>query len=208
MRLVYNAVAGQSRERLEALSDGIFAFAMTLLVLDLRVPAIEGIHDERQLLAALAALAPNVVTWLMSFMTLGIFWVGQQTQLDQLERTDRGFTWIHFVFLACVTLVPFSTKLLSAFITYRSALILYWLNILALGVMVVWSWRAARHRGLLKPGAEKLDRAVMSRVVIAQALYAAGAALCLINTYWSIGFIVLVQLNYAIAPRIRWLRDV
>src|SRR5580658_9411664 len=82
----YNRIAGQSVERLAALSDGVFAVAMTLLVLDLHAPAAEAIHSERDLLHALAPLAPRLLVYLMSFMTLGIFWVGQQVQLNHLAR--------------------------------------------------------------------------------------------------------------------------
>ena len=176
---------------------------MTLLVLDLRAPAAELIHTETGLWHALTALAPNLLTYLMSFMTLGIFWVGQQTQLNKVERTDRDFVWIHLVFLLAVTLVPFSTKLLAAFITYRVALLIYWLNILALGAALLWSWSHVRHAAIIKADAPLgLDSAITRRIVIAQGLYAFGAALCIVSPYLSIGFILLVQLNYAIAPRI------
>ena len=77
----YNRLAGQSIERLAALSDGVFAVAMTLLVLDLRAPAIEAIHSEAGIRMALANLAPRLLVYIMSFLTLGIFWIGQQTQL-------------------------------------------------------------------------------------------------------------------------------
>jgi hypothetical protein len=68
------------------------------------------------------------------------------------------------------------------------------------------SWRYATRAGLLKDDVSlEIRGAIRRRIVIAQALYALGAALCFFNTYWSIGFIVLVQLNYAIAPRL-WMR--
>ena len=95
----YNRIAGQSVERLAALSDGIFAMAMTLLVLDLHAPAAEAIHSEQGLSNALAALAPKLLMYVMSFMTLGIFWVGQQSQLNHLERSDRSLSWLHMAFL-------------------------------------------------------------------------------------------------------------
>jgi uncharacterized membrane protein len=80
---------------------------------------------------------------------------------------------------------------------------------LALGVMLYASWSYALHAGLTTESVtEPLSRAVKRRIVLAQTLYALGAALCLINTYWSIGFIVLVQLNYAIAPKIPGLTKV
>src|SRR5215211_2646851 len=98
MRTPYNAIAGQSVERLAALSDGVFAIAMTLLVLDLRVPVSTEIHAESELWRVLIALAPRLIPYLLSFMTLGIFWIGQQTQLNQFARSDRTLTWIHMGF--------------------------------------------------------------------------------------------------------------
>ncbi len=206
MPTLYNKIQGQSLERLAALSDGIFAVAMTLLVLDLHVPIKEAVHSEGQLQNALLALAPQFIAYLMSCLTLGIFWAGQQTQLNHFERGNRDLTWIHIAFLFTVSVLPFSTRLLAEFIGFRTALLLYWLNIFALGAILYASWRYAARAGLLKDDvALEIRRAIRRRIVIAQALYAFGAALCFFNTYWSIGFIVLVQLNYAVAPRL-WIR--
>ncbi len=107
----YNAIAGQSVERLAALSDGLFAVAMTLLVLDLKVPAAEAINTDQALLVALEALTPRLLIYLMSFLTLGIFWVGQQTQLSHFARSDRHLTWIHLAFLFAISLMPFPPPL-------------------------------------------------------------------------------------------------
>src|SRR5580698_7051149 len=205
MHSLYNRVAGQSVERLAALSDGIFAVSMTLLVLDLRVPAIEAIHTERDLWHALALLSPRLIIYLMSVMTNGIFWVGQQTQLNYFARADRNLAWIHIAFLCAVMLTPFTTSLLAEFIHYRIALLVYWFNILLLGATLSWSWRYATRAHLLADDPPpNIHSAVVRRIVIAQSLYAAGAALCFLNTYYSIAAIVLVQVNYAIAPRFCW----
>lgn len=198
----YNRIAGQSAERLAALSDGVFAVAMTLLVLDLRAPAADAIHSERDLWGALLALAPRLLMYMMSFMTLGIFWIGQQTQLNHLRRSSRSLTWIHLGFLFMVTMMPFSTALLAEHTEYRIALLIYWFSIVLLGVTLYWSWVCAVGSGLVKedmpPG---VSDAIGRRIVIAQSLYAFGALLCVFHPYWSIGFIVLTQLNYVIAPR-------
>jgi uncharacterized membrane protein len=206
MEAKYNLFAGGSLERLAALSDGVFAVAMTLLVLDVHVPEVHGVHGEGDLLRALAELTTRLIPWVMSFMTLGIFWVGQQTQLNLLARSDRHLAWIHLAFLLAVSLTPFSTALLAQFITFRVALIVYWLNILALGALLYAGWKYARHAQLLEAGvSDATSAAVERRIVVAQMLYALGAASCALNTYASIAFIVVVQLNYAIAPRIRGL---
>ncbi len=203
MTMRYNAIAGQSVERLAALSDGIFAVAMTLLVLDLRIPAREAVHSSAELRAALGGFAPQFVAYLMSFITLGIFWVGQQTQLNHLARSDRSLSWIHILFLFAVSIMPFSTHLLSEFIWYRTALLVYWLNLLLLGTVLYFSWMCAIGTGLVKDDmTPEVTTAIKRRIIIAQTLYAFGVALSVFSTYWSIGFIVLVQLNYAIAPRL------
>lgn len=200
----YNRYAGRSVERLAALSDGIFAITMTLLVLDLRVPALELIHSEHDLARALLALTPRILTYLMSFLTLGLNWVGQQTELNYLARSDRHLTWIHIAFLCAVGLMPFSTTLLAEFITFRLALAIYWLNLFLLGLFIYASWGYVFRAGLAKEDLPpEMPAAFCHRIIIAQGLFAFGFLLCVINTYWSIGFIILVQLNSAIAPRFR-----
>jgi len=138
-------------------------------------------------------------------MTLGIFWVGQQTQVNHFARSDRNLAWIHIAFLCAVCLVPFSTSLLAEFIHYRMALLVYWFNILLLGVTLLCSWHYATRAKLLTHDLpDEIHPAVVRRIVIAQTLYACGAALCVLNTYYAIAAIVLVQVNYAIAPRFCW----
>jgi uncharacterized membrane protein len=202
-RPTYNLIAGQSVERLAALSDGIVAVAMTLLVLDLHVPAHDAVHNGAELRHALWTMAPQFTAYLMSFITLGIFWVGQQTQLNHFARSDCSLSWIHILFLFAVSLMPFSTRLLAEFITYRTALLAYWLNILLLGAVLYFSWICALGSGLVKDDIPPaVATAIKRRIIIAQSLYAFAVALCVFSTYWSIAFIVIVQLNYAIAPRI------
>ena len=219
MPVSYRQIAGVSLDRLAALSDGIFAVAMTLLVLGLSVRVNVMVHPARPLWApgalssehavwdVLRALGPHVLTYLMSFLTLGIFWVGQQTQLNHFSRSDRDLTWIHLAFLLGVALMPFSTMLLADYITYRLAVAVYWLNIVLLGALLYAGMRYAKRAGLIKADvAAEMTAASERRIIAYQALYAFGALLSVFSTYLSIGFIVVVQLNAAIAPRI-WLLD-
>jgi len=202
----YNQIAGSNPERLGALSDGIFAVSMTLLVLALAVPAAADVKEAGGLSPALVHLVPNLVTYFMSFLTLGIFWVGQQTQLSQLERSDRDYTWIMLAFLLFVTMVPFSTGLLAAYYQSRLALIEYWLNILVLGLFILAGAEYAARKGLFPEANRRtIINAVRRRVFIAQGLYLLATVLCLLDTRLSIGLIVAIQLNYAVAPRVLFL---
>ena len=217
VRGVYNRIAGHSLERLAALSDGIFAVAMTLLVLDLHIPLADadtrlttpslwtsqGLEKEAALLGALGGLLPHFLPYILSFLTLGIFWVGQQTQLNHFSTSNRHLTWLHLAFLLAVSLLPFSTGLLAEFITYRVAVGVYWLQLLSLGSILLASWRYAQHAGLLKDEvtAQRLS-AIERRIVFYQALYAVAVLLCVVNTYISLVLLILLQLNSALAPRI------
>ncbi len=151
----YHRFAGSSLDRLAALSDGVFAVAMTLLVLDLKAPLVPpraqhpiwsgGGGSEQVLLHDLAHhVAPRLLPYAMSFLTLGIFWVGQQTQLSSFTRSTRALTWIHLTFLLAVTLMPFSTGLLAQDTTYRLSLAVYWLNLFGLGAMLFIEPRVRR----------------------------------------------------------------
>ena len=203
MATLYNRIANQNLERLSALSDGVFAFAMTLLVLELHLPEASTIHSEHDLWRALAAMGPSRLIYLISFLTLWIFWNGQQTQLNYIERGDRDLAWIHLAFLFTITLMPFSTRLLAEFIHYRTALLVYWANILAPGLLLYASWKYVTRREMIRADTPaEIRAAICRRVVVAQSLYAVGAALCVAGTVWSVAFIIAVQLNYAVAPRL------
>ena len=205
-RYEYDRIAGLSHERIAALSDGIFAVAMTLLVLGVALPSASSVRtgDEGALVNALLALGPRMLTYVMSFLTLGIFWVGQQAQLTHLHRSDRRLTWMHLGFLFGVTLVPLSTAILAQFIAYRVAVVVYWFNLLILGGALLASLEYSRRHGLVRAEMTKqVYGASRRRILTFQALYAMAASLCVLNTYVSIGLIVALQIIAVLGPRIR-----
>jgi uncharacterized membrane protein len=203
MDIHYNRFAAGDAGRVAAISDGIFAFAATVLVLEIRTPESADIHTEAQLLAALGAQGPRLMTWLLSLMTLGIFWVGQQTQLNQLARADRNLSWLHLVFLAIITVLPFSTRLLAEFFTFKTAFLIYWANIFLAGAGLFATWTYAVRAKLTREDVTpEMSRAIRRRIVVAQSFYALGAAAGLIAAPLGIALIIAIQLNYALAPKL------
>jgi uncharacterized membrane protein len=204
MSIVYNEIANRSLERIGALSDGLFAIAMTLIVLEIHVPDPSTVATDADLLARLGDLAPRFLTYLLTFLTLGIFWNGQQTQFSHFTRANRDLSWLSLLFLALVALFPFTTSLLAEFFSYRTALAFYWLDIFLCGLALFAIWTYAERAGLLREDiGPEVGRAVRRRIIVGQALYAIGMAIGLvIGTLPAVVFIVLVQLNFAIAPRI------
>lgn len=197
-------LSGTSPDRLSGISDGIFSVGMTLLVLGLVVSPLRGsATTDGQLWDMVRGLGPRALIYAMSFMTLGIFWLGQGTQLGQLARSNRNYAWIHLVFLFAVTMVPFSTLLLGSFYSLRLALIEYWLNIVLLGAALLVGLEYGLRAHLFKEDTPDLAVLMRGRILIAQALYAGSTLLCVIFPTWvSIALIILIQINYVLAPRI------
>lgn len=125
--------------RLETLTDGIFAIAMTLLVLDLRVP--DNIHD-------LARLGPNFFSFIISFLVLGNYWVANHTEFRFIRRSDHKLIWLSIFFNLFISLIPFSASLLGKFSNQKEAVIIYGLNLLlaTLVHMAVWIHATNKNR--------------------------------------------------------------
>lgn len=202
----YNLFTGQSLERLTALSDGVFAVAMTLLVLDVRVPASAALaSSDHALWGALLKLGPSFAAYLLSFTMLGTFWLAQHTLLGILGRCDRTLTWINLGFLFVVSLLPFSAALLAHFVHLRLAVGVYWLNILLLGAALEWSARYGRTAFLPDRTGQAHTRlsTFRRRILLAQSLYALAALICLISTPASVIALAIVQLYFIVSPRLR-----
>jgi len=108
-----NLISGLSKTRIEALTDGIFAIAMTLMVFDIKVAPVAHM-DQWNLRHELIQLWPRFLAYVISFVMLGVYWVGHHNQYHYIRRTDRPFLWINIFFLMGVSLIPFSTSLLRA----------------------------------------------------------------------------------------------
>ena len=197
----YNQISGQNIQRIEALSDGVFAIALTLLVLDIRVPVSEHITHEKDLIIAFGKLTPKLLAYFLSFMTLGIFWTGHSSQFHYIEKSDRNFYWLNLTFLLFVTITPFTTAFLSEYITFKFAIAIYWLNLFLLGIMLNFILIYADKHNYFKANVRKneIKKAIVQRGIVAQSLYAFGALLCFVSPYLSIAVLIIIQLYFVLA---------
>lgn len=203
----FNRAAGRSPMRIAELSDGVFSIAMTLLVLELHAPVTAAIRDQAQLAAGLIAIAPKLAAWGMSFLTLGVFWIAQSTQIEALARSNRDQTWLHLAFLALISLVPFTTAILGEFWEVHLGMIVYWINIALLGVVMGLLWSHAERNKMLRDSVTpEIISGVERRIVVSQFLYLVAMLVSAFGAIYGLILMTLVQLNYAFAPRIgRWL---
>lgn len=123
--------------RVETLVDGIFAVAMTLLVLDVKLPDELHFASDDELLRHFTTIEFTLANYVVSFFVLGIFWTLHNFQFRFVRRVDRGLLWINLFFLFFTTLVPFTTSLAASLEHLRVPLMLYAVNLLPLFMMLV-----------------------------------------------------------------------
>jgi uncharacterized membrane protein len=195
----YNELSGQSVERLKTLADGVFAVAMTLLVLDVHLPETEA-DDSSALWHQLQDLGPQFAAYLLSFTMLGTFWLAQHTFLDRCRRSDRMLSWATLAFLFFVSTLPFAASTLAEHTDVTLAVLLYWGDLLGLGLTLGWQIFHADRQGLVH---DPSDLAlVRRRLFLAQSLYAVAAALSFVSPPASIIGLALTQLFFIVSPRL------
>jgi uncharacterized membrane protein len=131
------------KNRIEALSDGIFAIVMTLLILELRVPDLPPTASNFAVAPALVALWPKLLSYLVTFVSLGFFWVGHHIMYHAIRRADRMLLWLNIFFFMFVSLLPFSTSVLNAFPQAFIAPLLFGANLAVIGWLLFFQWNYA-----------------------------------------------------------------
>jgi uncharacterized membrane protein len=136
------ATTGFSPHRIEALTDGIYAVAMTLLVIELKLPDHAAIHTADQLVDGLVHLLPRFLAWAMSFFVLAFFWIGHHRSYGHLRRTDPKLVWLNIAQLAFVSLMPFSCDLVGEHGQVLVSQIIYSAN---MALLAVFGLLVSRH---------------------------------------------------------------
>ena len=105
---------------ISAFSNAVFAFAITLLILDIRLPAGT---SKANLATTLVSLWPNYLAFLISFFVIGLYWSTYIRLLKEIERTDRALIWLILLFLLFIVIIPFSTSIISLYLTQFTVII-------------------------------------------------------------------------------------
>lgn len=129
-------------KRIEALTDGIFAIAMTILVLNIDIPDKEMV-DRIGLLKALMSHANQFYSYFLSFWLLGIFWIIQHRQMNMLKKTNQTHIWINIIMLMFICLIPFSSSLQPDYGFETTAAAVFSLNMLIIGFINLLNWTYA-----------------------------------------------------------------
>jgi len=156
-----------SKHRIEALTDGIFAVAMTLLVIELKLPDPASIHVPADVATAVAQLIPMFISWIISFFVLGIFWNSQHRLFHFVRVVNGTLAWLTIGYLAFVSLMPFSSALAGLYSTVLFSQVFYSANMILLATFSLMMTRYVfRHPELQSTTlAAPSYRAVRFRVV-------------------------------------------
>lgn len=131
---------GLTAHRIEALTDGVFAIAMTLLVLGLNLPETGRALSRDGLHILLLKQAHTFFNYFLSFFLLAVFWIVHHQQYSPVKRTDRVHLWMSMFILMFIALIPFSTTLLSDYPGDQTAQIFFGLNMFCVGFLFLISW--------------------------------------------------------------------
>jgi uncharacterized membrane protein len=150
--------------RISALSDGVFAIAMTLLVLDLELPDVQSLSDPSAFARELASQFPGFASWLLSFAVLCRLWTVHHDLLADGDTRSRGFTTWNFVFLGAVSFIPFPTSLLAEHPEQLLSVIVFSATYVVAGIALGRMWRfvdAPVSTGRATPWPHRVSRAML-----------------------------------------------
>ena len=190
--------------RVEAFSDGVFAIAITLLVLDLMVPGMDEAH-EIGLGAALAHEWPSYFAYVVSFLVIGIIWMNHHAVVDHLSRADRPLMALNLLLLLWASLIPWPTRLVAEYMRdggepERVAALVYAGTMTMMGVTFGLLWTYAS-RGRRRLGSDLSDTEIRRRTrrfTIGAPIYAASIVVALFSAPASLLVIAALGVYYAL----------
>jgi uncharacterized membrane protein len=178
-------------ERLIFFSDAVFAIAITLVALEIRLPADEELLDDSQLLIQLAGMWHEYLAYFISFMVIGTFWMAHHRKYRFIKRYDGRLMLLNLLFLMVVAFIPFPSSIISKY-SERTATIFYALTMALAGLLLAGIWRyASRHNRLIAPD---LDAKQRQRQFLAPLMTTAIFLLSIGIAFWDAGLGRLVWL--------------
>ncbi len=159
------------KNRLETLADGIFAIAMTLLVLSIEVPALQGnVTTSTMMEYLLYTLLPQIFVYVLSFVLLASFWMTHHV-FYIIKRTNTTLLWINIFWLMSIAIVPFSTSMIGKYGGFQLSELIFATNMLIIGILSYANWTYAANHDLIAeevmPYADKIKKIFLSLPVLA-----------------------------------------
>jgi TMEM175 potassium channel family protein len=156
-----SSIPGLGKERLEALTDGIFATVMTVLVLSLSVPVITNATGA-EVATSIEALGPNILAYVLGFLLLAVLWISHHNIFHYMTRVDRPLLWLNTLFLLTIGFLPFSTALIGKYPQFQAPEVIFGANVIAISICMLGILSYSSRTGLLV--VPERDERVMGRI--------------------------------------------
>lgn len=193
--------ARYSSSRIESLTDGIFAFAMTLLVLNLSAPIIHGAVNEHELALSLEVMSGPLFSFLLSFFLLAIAWSVHHKQFTFIVASDTGLMWINMVRLLFVIMVPFSSVLIGNYPELPISAFIFSVNIFCLCLASFIEWRYAVRHGMVKGVSDMGLRKSNIRGAVPVVVAGVASVCALVFPTFSLWLYLLIPVGFLILGR-------
>jgi uncharacterized membrane protein len=196
------AVAGLTTERITAFSDGVFSIAITFLVLNLHVPTISSkvssYNLPHELLDQLGTQWPSLLSYILSFVIVGIYWIAHHNMFHYIKRSNRPFLWINILLLMCVAFIPFPAGLLGQYPQQRISVIIYASSLILTNLMLslLWWYATSNHRLVDQDIDPHFVRTVNRRNMTAPVVYLVSIGLSFLSPLASLIVFFLFPLYY------------
>ena len=190
------------KNRLETLVDGIFAIAMTLLVLSIEIPSAE-FHSAMDFQIYIISLLPKILIYFISFILLAIFWINHHV-FFVIKRVNNAILWINIIWLMFIALVPFSTSLVSRFGQYELSQIFFGLNIFVIGSLFYINWNYAVKRGYISKEAIQYDKYIKKSNLFTPLIALIAIGLSFISPRFSSTIFLFIPVIYLFYLKIAW----
>ncbi len=190
---------GLPTNRLEAFSDGVFAIAITLLILTIAVPVLSPTEvAEGKLSPALIALLPKFLSFVVSFLVIGIFWVGHHMMFHYIVRTDRVLLWLNLLLLLAISFFPFPVALIGEYGSARPAVLLYGATLFFGGCIfsLIWFYATRQHHLVPENLPQDMIRLGQKVILFAPFFYGIATLLAFVAPAFSIALYIFVPLGY------------
>jgi TMEM175 potassium channel family protein len=200
----FRPTTGLNTNRIEAFSDGVFAVAITLLVLNLQVPELAASVVSKELVAKLIELWPKLLIYVLSFVIVGIYWVAHHNSFHYIKRTDRTLLWLNLLLLLCIVFIPFPTALVGEYPEQHISIVIYGGTLVITGLVLQLLWWYATSGDRLVDG--EIDPHLMQRAtrrnLAAPLIYLLAIGVSFLSVQISLVFFILVPVYYIFPGRI------
>lgn len=183
--------------RIETLADGIFAIAMTLLVLGISVPNLPSSTDPQVFNAYIFSIIPEIFVYILSFILLAVFWLNHHVFIV-IKKSDITLLWINIFFLMSIAIVPFTTSLIGKYGQFHLSVLIFDLNMLVIGILFYSIFAYAARHDFIAESVKKRSANIQRSNLLLPIIASIAIIISFFNSIWSVFIFFLLPITFTL----------